>query len=415
MLDIDDTRYERSYFDGRFAEFRSLPHLSQTTGRRYAACFKDAATWLALCLFLRERGASIAPLHPNTPLEAAKRLAARMGCTDLLFQTVDQPVLIPHAAPGPGGVLVQLSSGTTGDPKCIERSWSAVATEVDSYSNALGDLEGHVPLVACPTSHSYGLISGVLSALHRGARPNVLTNLNPKYLIRRATATQNALLYGSPTLLSVVVRLLPEGARLCALMSSGSPLRTALLKELADRSRRVLQQYGCSEVGCISINREVRAAHELGTPLGHLTVAAGTSERQPDEIRVGTGTSLLGTKDLGYFGERGLCFVSRLDDTINVAGVNVYPREVEEVILEFPEIDDAVVYRRADPYASERVCLQFTARTEVDLGELRRFCVENLTPYAVPLDMQQVAEIPKLENGKVNRRNLELSSRMEEA
>jgi fatty-acyl-CoA synthase len=112
------------------------------------------------------------------------------------------------------------------------------------------------------------------------------------------------------------------------------------------------------------------------------------------------------TRDLGYFNKRGLCFVSRVDDTINVAGINVYPREVEEVVLEFSGVGEAAVYKRADAYAGERVCLKFTAERSVDVAELRRFCVAQLTPFAVPLEIQQVAEIPKLENGKVNRRKL---------
>jgi fatty-acyl-CoA synthase len=167
-----------------------------------------------------------------------------------------------------------------------------------------------------------------------------------------------------------------------------------------------LQQYGCSELGCISLNLDTQAADEIGLPLRHLDVTAGPSKDAPEEIRVRVGQRFVSTKDLGYFSARSLCFVSRVDDTINVAGINVYPREVEEVILEFSGIEEAVVYKRADPYAGERVCLQFTAERTVDVSELRQFCVRQLTPFAVPLEIQQVSAIPKLENGKINRRQL---------
>jgi fatty-acyl-CoA synthase len=141
-------------------------------------------------------------------------------------------------------------------------------------------------------------------------------------------------------------------------------------------------------------------------PLRHLDVTAGPSQDTPEEIRVRVGDRFVSTKDLGYFNVRGLCFVSRADDTINVAGINVYPREVEEVILEFAGVDEAVVYKRADPYAGERVCLKFTAERTVDVSALRQFCVQELTPFAVPLEIEQVSAIPKLENGKINRRLL---------
>jgi fatty-acyl-CoA synthase len=357
-----------------------------------------------LLLYLRQCGASVAPLHPSTPLAAAKRLARRMGCSQLLFRDETDSIAL-GAAPGDSGLLVQLSSGTTGEPKCIERSWASVDEEVASYVEALGDQDGRVPLLACPVTHSYGLISGVLASLRRGIAPVVLTNINPKYVLRRAS-TEHALLYASPTLLNVLVRLLPGDARLCAVMTSGAPLRGSWFRELQARSAGILQQYGCSELGCISLNLDTKAADEVGVPLRHLDVTAGTGKDALEEIRVRVGERFVGTRDLGYFNERGLCFVSRLDDTINVAGINVYPREVEEVVLEFPSVAEAAVYKRADAHAGERVCLKFTAERAVDLAELRRFCVAQLTPFAVPLEIQQVAEIPKLENGKINRRQL---------
>lgn len=405
MLAINDITFDRGYFDARFSELERLPHLKQAAQQRYAVCLQEPERWLSLLLYLRSAGASVAPLHPSTPLEAAKRLARRMRCSQLLFHDESRSIALEAPARDETGMLVQLSSGTTGEPKCIERSWPSVDEEVASYVDALGEQEARVPLLACPVTHSYGLISGVLASLRRGVAPVVLTNMNPKYVLRRA-ASEHALLYASPTLLNVLVRLLPGDARLCAVMTSGAPLRGSWFHELRARSAAVLQQYGCSELGCISLNLDTVAADEIGVPLRHLDVTAGAGREAPEEIRVRVGDRFVSTRDLGYFNKRGLCFVARVDDTINVAGINVYPREVEEVILEFASVTEAVVYKRIDSYAGERVCLQFTAERSIDLGELRRFCAEQLTPYAVPLEMQQVAEIPKLDNGKVNRRQL---------
>lgn len=406
MLAINDVTFARDYFDARFLELERLPHLKHTSGQRYAVCLPDTERWLAVCLYLRQAGASVAPLHPSTPLEAAKRLARRMRCSQLLFHDETRSMALEDGARDDTGVLVQLSSGTTGEPKSIERTWSSVDAEVSSYVDALGEMGTRQPLLACPVTHSYGLISGVLAALRRGVEPVVLTNINPKYVLRRAAGERDALLYASPTLLNVLVRLLPEGERLCTVMTSGAPLRSAWFKELRERSARVMQQYGCSELGCISLNLDTQAADEIGAPLRHLDVTAGTSKDALEEIRVRVGGRFVSTKDLGYFNARGLCFVSRVDDTINVAGINVYPREVEEVVLELSGVEEAVVYKRADPYAGERVCLKFVANRVIDAAELRRFCAEQLTPFAVPLEMQQVSAIAKLENGKVNRRQL---------
>lgn len=406
MLTINDATFAHDHFEARFSAFARLPHLQRSAGQRYAVCLPDTERWLALLFFLRQAGASVAPLHPSTPFEAAKRLARRMRCTQLLFHDEFQSIPLEDGAEDETGVLVQLSSGTTGEPKSVERSWSSIDAEVSSYVEALGELGAYRPLVACPVTHSYGLISGVLASLRRGVEPVVLTNINPKYLLRRATTERRALLYASPTLLTVLVRLLPEGEDLCAVMTSGAPMRSAWFDELRQRSARVMQQYGCSELGCVSLNLEAQAAEELGVPLPHLEVTAGSSKAAPEEIRVRVEERVVSTKDLGYYNERGLCFVSRVDDTINVAGVNVYPTEVEEVVLELEGVDEAVVYKRSDPYAGERVCLKFVASRALDVAELRRFCAAQLTPFAVPSEIRQVSEIPKLPNGKVSRRQL---------
>lgn len=407
-LTINDETFTPDYFERRFAEFAALPHLADCGGRRYAVCVESPAEWLSLCLYLRRYDASVAPLHWNTPLEAAKRTARRLRCDELLFYSASTSVPIaPGATRGGRGVLVQQSSGTTGEPKSVERTWDSLARELASYNAALGDAAGETALIACPVTHSYGLISGVLAALARGARPVVLANINPKYVIRRALEASSQLLYASPTLLNVMIQLLADRKIPCAVMTSGAPLHGACFTDLVRRCARVLQQYGCSEVGCISLTPDAaQASGDLGIPLEHLSVSAGVDRSALGEIRVLVDDRVVDTRDLGYFADGRLQFAGRMDDTINVAGVNVYPLEVEEVVLEFPGISDAVVYKRGDAYAGERVCVKFVAETSVDTAQLRRFCAANLSPFAVPLEMDQVDAIDRLANGKVNRRAL---------
>jgi acyl-coenzyme A synthetase/AMP-(fatty) acid ligase len=405
-LAINDEAFLSDWFERRYAEFDGLPHLARCAGRRYAVCVKHPADWIALCLYFRQHGASVAPLHPNTPLDAAKRAARRLGCEQLLFQRADTSIPIDGSTRDSRSVLILTSSGTTGEPKLVERSWDSVETEVRAYNDALGSASDTAPLLACPVTHSYGFISGVLASFARGVAPVVLANINPKYVIRRALEPETALLYASPTLINVIVRLLSPGQKLCAVMTSGAPLPARWFKELHARSERVLAQYGCSEVGCISLATRLETEDEIGTPLAHLSVSAGMAREKPDEIRVLVEGRIVETRDLGYFGARGLRFVARMDDTINVAGVNVYPREVEEVVLEFSGIAEAAVYKRPDAYAGERVCVKFVATERVDAAELRRFCAQSLSPFALPLELEQVPSLPRLENGKLDRRAL---------
>lgn len=77
-----------------------------------------------------------------------------------------------------------MSSGTTGEPKCIERTWEEIEVEIEHYNKLLPVEADTIPFIACPITHSYGLISGVLSAFQRGVQPRILASTNPKYVLK---------------------------------------------------------------------------------------------------------------------------------------------------------------------------------------------------------------------------------------
>lgn len=115
----------------------------------------------------------------------------------------------------------------------------------------------------------------------------------------------------------------------------------------------------------------------------------------------------INTRDLGYFDAHGqLHFLARTDDTINVAGINVYPGAVEDVFLSYPGIREAVAYKQADSFAGERVCLRFVADSELNIDHLKQWSRTQLSPHQVPAFIEQTETIPRLPNGKVSRQLL---------
>lgn len=414
---VDNTPYSRDDCARAVASLCQHPPLTQPAGLRLAVCLTDTFKWLALCLYLKENGGSVLPIHPGTPLSAARDLANRTGCNYLLHGdggALEQCVPKPGAVNAtPGGELIQLSSGTTGHPKTIARCWSDIDRELDSYVGQFTEVDGLTPIVACPVTHSYGLICGFLAGLRRGVVPRIVTNLNPRFILAALRDSPEHLLYAAPTLVALLVRMLPPEQAFHTVMLSGATLPAPLLETLNQRSHRVCQQYGCSETGCIAVATDVASAGLLGRVLPHLTVTTGDSAAAPKEIRVtinrdnGEPSPLLRTRDLGYLNEQGqLHFLARMDDTINVAGINVYPGDVEDVFLRHPDITDAVAYKQADHYAGERVCLRFVATDELDTERLRQWCRESLSPHQVPVLLEQVEQINRLPNGKISRRLL---------
>lgn len=403
MIRIDERLYDRAWFDE--ASTRLATQAGITGDGRYAVCFADTADWLSLFFAMRERGASVLPIHPGTPYAAARKLAVNAGCDRLFYNSLTAEVL---GSVGGSAELLQMSSGTTGAAKCVARRWEAIDAEIESYVAHFPEADDMTPVVACPTTHSYGLICGILVALKRGRMPVVVNTANPKYLMKVLRETERPLLYSSPAILHTLARLMPEGETIHATMTSGTLLPDAWFSLIRAKSRHMFQQYGCSEAGCIAINPYLQNAGDMGFVLPHLSVETGKDAGAPGEILVTSPEGIrIETRDLGYRDRDGmLVFLSRMDDMINVSGLNVYPRDVEDAATAMTGIDDAVAFRKVDRFAGERVVLLYSAVSQVLPQAVREWLGRNLAPHQMPMELMQVPEIPRQANGKISRRDV---------
>lgn len=472
-------QYQQQWLE-RIQAANTPPQTQPKQPLRIALCHDDTAQWLALCLLAIEKHWTVMPIHPSTPEPQVIALARQGQCQLVFTQYLQQPLsqlqLQPQPQPqpqcfdaaaeynhAPAG-LIQMSSGTTGAAKCLLRSWDSIATEIEAYNqHVMSAMVNTQPVIACPVTHSYGLISGVLTALARGHTPHIVTNINPKFLIKTLRRYSQPVLYTSPVMLLGLLTLWPVGSTLYSAMISGSLMRADGFVEILSgehpRVEHLHQQYGCSEAGCISVALDVQAANDIGVPLPHWQVSCSHNANAPTEIIVqpnsayfdtdslSTGStnantnssSVIYTQDVGYWhsdlhdhnhtNKRSqdthnpstrLHFVARQDDTIIVAGLNVYPKDVEEVVLAHPQINDAVVFAVEDQFAGQRVGCQYvcdsatsdTVRNSQDGfpsvsgGELRRWCSEHLAHYQLPNILEPVATIPRHANGKIRRRDL---------
>lgn len=389
--------------------------LADPEAHRIALHLTDTAAMLATILHLRDAGAGVFPIHPDMPAELARAMAGRAGCD--LFLGDDGVETLPGAATPVAGRLVHLSSGTTGHPKVIARPWESIETEIASYVAGFTVPDGMTPVIACPITHSYGLIPGVMVGQRRGQVPVVLDTLNPKYILRRLAEIEAPVLYTSPAMLHTLACLTPPDRPIHAAMTSGTTLPQSWFQRIRARTGQLFQQYGCSEAGCIAINPALEAASEIGYPLPHFDVAAGDAAEDPAEIVAETptpdGPLRIASSDLGWRRKDGmLVFVARMDDMINVAGLNVYPQEVEQTALSLTGVEDALAFRIEDALAGARVGLIYQGG-EVEPDALRGWCRERLAGFQQPAMVRRVEAIPRQANGKVNRR--EVSARFTRA
>lgn len=130
---------------------------------------------------------------------------------------------------------------------------------------------------------------------------------------------------------------------------------------------------------------------------------------QPEKTEEALRGGWLHTGDIGYSDEDGyLYLVDRKHDKIITGGLNVYPREVEEVLASHPAVAQAVVFGIADPYWGEVITAAVVPRKgmKVTVEDLMAFAKEHLASYKRPKKIHFLEDLPKNLYGKVMRKEL---------
>lgn len=134
---------------------------------------------------------------------------------------------------------------------------------------------------------------------------------------------------------------------------------------------------------------------------------------RPDETaKVMTKDNYFRSGDLGFMTPEGFCkIVDRKKDMILVSGFNVYPNEIEDVVVKHPKILEAAAIGIPDEKSGEIVKL-FVVPKDQDLtaAEVIEFCRKSLTAYKVPKIVEFRSELPKSNVGKILRKDLRAES-----
>jgi long-chain acyl-CoA synthetase len=137
-------------------------------------------------------------------------------------------------------------------------------------------------------------------------------------------------------------------------------------------------------------------------------VTQGYYNRPEETAKVFTEDGFFKTGDMGYMTEKGFVkLVDRKKDMVNVSGFNVYPNEIEDVVVTHPKVLEAAVIGVPDDKSGEAVKL-FVVKKDPSLTveEIKDFCKKNLTGYKVPKHYEFKTELPKSNVGKILRKDL---------
>jgi long-chain acyl-CoA synthetase len=149
--------------------------------------------------------------------------------------------------------------------------------------------------------------------------------------------------------------------------------------------------------------------------VGHIYLDNGVGfsyHDDPDQTKSAFKGKRFSLGDMGYLDEDGYLFISdRAQDMIITGGTNVYPAEIESVLLSHPKVHDAGVIGLPDPDWGETIMALVQLKPGFEAGaemqsELTAFCKERLASYKVPRRWEFRADLPRTEAGKLYKRKI---------
>ncbi|HEY7347031.1 MAG TPA: long-chain fatty acid--CoA ligase [Ktedonobacterales bacterium] len=345
----------------------------------------------------------------------------------------------PIAEPTPDDVAVILyTSGTTGRPK------GAMLTHRNLLSNAqaiiqLADLTPNDVLMSVlPLFHVFGSTVCMVAPLLAGAPIVLVPRFDPRRLLPTIQQHKVTILAGVPSMYALLLRT-PlatqdiSSLRLC--VSGGAALPGEILRAFKDKfGIPLIEGYGLTESSPAAVfnpPRGVQKAGSIGLPIPGVEVQVHDTRDQPlpagqiGEIAIRGPNVMKGyynlpeataqtirsgwlyTGDLGYQDEDGYFFiVDRAKDVIIKGGLNVYPRELEEVLMAHPNIAEAAVVGIGDAVKGESIKACVTPREgqELTREEVIEYMRERVAPFKVPNLVEFYtlpAGLPKNATGKV--------------
>ncbi len=344
------------------------------------------------------------------------------------------------------GRTITLTSGTTGTPKGATRIVStrasvslAVAGLLDLARIRPAPRAGEPIVVAPPLFHLYGMI-GMGLGFGLGSPIVLRRRFDPEATLEQIERTRAGILLAVPTMLGRIIDL-PAAARerydtssLRMIVSGAAPLPPELATAVMDQFGDILYNgYASTEVGTgtLATPSDLRAAPgTVGRPAAGVRIKIldpeGLELPQGTTGRIFVGSPLLfdgytggGAKemidglmssgDVGHFDAHGRLFIDgRDDDMIVSGGENVFPQEVEELLVIRHDVADAAVYGVPDPEFGQRLAAMVVplGGAELSEDELRSFVRERLARYKVPREITFVDQLPRTSTGKLQRRKL---------
>jgi len=375
-------------------------------------------------------------IHADIEGIAAEIMIGWSELSDMIAHGDDAPCIVDRPLDAP--LRFGYTGGTTGKAKAVVLTTRGELTELSAFlMDLVPDIRaGDIFLHAAPIAHASGAF--FLPSLARGAHSMVMTKFNAGEFLELAEKTKASLTFLVPTMIAMILeepRINETRLEFRRIAYGASSISPNLVERAEKRFGRIFaQSFGQAEspmvITCLkpedhdrvgSCGRpftvaEVAIFDENDRPLppgerGEIVVRGPQLMahywNRPEQTAEAFRGGWLHTGDIGTMDEDGFFYiVDRKNDMLISGGYNVYPREVEDVLLGFPGVVEAAVVGLPDDRWGDRVVAVVAGRPDLDAAAVMDFARANLAPFKRPKAIDIWPELPKSAANKILRRTV---------
>ena len=348
------------------------------------------------------------------------------------------------AEPKESGIAAILyTSGTTGKPKGAMLTHHNLLSNASLSAEAIGASERDNIICMLPMFHSFACTTCVILPLSKGARITIIESPRPfSNVIKSILRNRITVFMGVPSIFNILkdvqlpglfrlplIRLI-NPLRLCISGAAALPVET--LKKFEKKLRLpLLEGYGLTEASpVVSINplKGTRKPGSIGLPLPGVEVAIASEDgkmlgaeevgellvrgpnvmsgyfKLPEDTEKALRDGWLWTGDMAKKDKEGYIYiVDRKKDMVNVRGLNVYPKEIEELLYQHPKVAEVAVIGVSDEHKGEvpKAYVTLKEGQKITASEVIRFCRDRIAPFKVPKYVEFRDSLPKNATGKI--------------
>jgi len=330
------------------------------------------------------------------------------------------------------------TSGTTGAAKGAMTTHRQNVQVFESFTNAIGMTENDRYLVVNPFFHSFGYKAGWLSCLIKGAAIFPLATFDPKDVLQRIERDKITVMPGAPTIFQTLLAHPDLATHNISSLRVATTGATTIPVDLIRRMHEdlgiddVFSAYGLTEsTGVVSLcqkgdnfetiattcgrplpGTELRLVDDEGKDVGTgeegeiwvrgFNVMQGYLDMPEATAKTITPEGWLKTGDIGTQDAKGYIKITdRKKDMVIVGGFNVYPAEIEQTLLQHPNIADVAVTGAPDERLGEVTHAHIVAQGDLSQSVLISWCREKMANYKVPRGVSFHESLPRNASGKV--------------